>query len=150
MAIFKKYFIYLFLERGGGREKGGERNFNVCLPLVRPLLGIWPETQACALTGNRTSDPLLHSPCSIHWAIPARVNSFIINFPITLYTYESSFFIFCIYQMEYFYKELCQICYLVTLKSNVYSEVRKNVWLFLYFNFDLNASSNLNRWPKNY
>ena len=26
------------------------------LPLVRPQLGTWPTTQACALTGNRTGD----------------------------------------------------------------------------------------------
>ena len=25
-----------------------------------PLLGTWPATQACVLTGNRTSDPLVH------------------------------------------------------------------------------------------
>ena len=31
------------------------------LSLVCPLLGTWPTTQACALTGNRTGDPLLHS-----------------------------------------------------------------------------------------
>ena len=29
------------------------------LPLEHPLLGTWPETKACALTGNRTSDPLV-------------------------------------------------------------------------------------------
>ena len=27
-----------------------------------PKLGTWPITQACALTGNRTSDPLVHRP----------------------------------------------------------------------------------------
>ena len=32
------------------------------LPLTLPLLGSWPATQACALTGNRTSDPLVHKP----------------------------------------------------------------------------------------
>ena len=32
------------------------------LPLAYPLLGTWPTTQACALTGNQTSDPLLHRP----------------------------------------------------------------------------------------
>ena len=51
----KKDFIYLFLER----EKDRERNINVWLPLVCPLLGTWPATQACALTGNGTSDPLV-------------------------------------------------------------------------------------------
>ena len=29
------------------------------LPLTCPELGTWPETQACALTGNPTRDPLL-------------------------------------------------------------------------------------------
>ena len=32
------------------------------LPLVRPLLGTWPTTQACALTGNQTGDPLVRRP----------------------------------------------------------------------------------------
>ena len=29
------------------------------LPLEHPLPGTWPATQACALTGNQTSDPLV-------------------------------------------------------------------------------------------
>ena len=29
------------------------------LPLICPLLGTWSTTQACALTGNRTGDPLV-------------------------------------------------------------------------------------------
>ena len=44
--------IYLFLDRGEGREKEGEKNINVWLPLECPLLGTWPSTQACAPTGN--------------------------------------------------------------------------------------------------
>ena len=39
-----------------------ERNINVWLPLMHPKLGTWPATQAHALTGNRTSDPLVHRP----------------------------------------------------------------------------------------
>ena len=60
-TFFKKRF-YLFLERGkeGDREGEMERKINVqeiCwLPLAHPPLGTWPATQACALTGNRTSD----------------------------------------------------------------------------------------------
>ena len=55
--------MYLFLERGGGREKERDRNINVWLPLVvcTPS-GELATTQACVLTGNRTSNPLLHSP----------------------------------------------------------------------------------------
>ena len=59
---FFKDFIYLFLERGEGREKDRERNINVWLPLAHPLPGTWPPTQACALTGNQTSNPLVCRP----------------------------------------------------------------------------------------
>ena len=59
---FKKYLINLFLEWGGGKEKDWERNINVWFPLARPLLGTWPTTQACALTGNLTSNSLVHRP----------------------------------------------------------------------------------------
>ena len=53
--IFKKYFIYLFLERGREREK--ERETMICerninrLPLSRPQPRSWPTTQGCAPTG---------------------------------------------------------------------------------------------------
>ena len=40
-------------------EKVRERNINVRLPLACPLLGTWPASQACALTGNQTRDPLV-------------------------------------------------------------------------------------------
>ena len=43
-------------------EKERERNINVWLPLTCPLLGTWPAAQACALTGNRTSVPLVPRP----------------------------------------------------------------------------------------
>ena len=87
--FFKKFdfldFIYLFLERGEGREKEREKNINMWLPLMWPPLGTWPATQACGLTGNRTGGPLVRSPCSIHWATPARaklpLNWTIQNFP---------------------------------------------------------------------
>ena len=49
--------IYLFLERGERREKERERKIDVYLPLAHPLLGTWPTTQACALTGNQTRRP---------------------------------------------------------------------------------------------
>ena len=42
--VFLKDFIYLFLDTGEGREKERERNINVWLPLVCPLLGTLPAT----------------------------------------------------------------------------------------------------------
>ena len=61
LFIYFKDFIYLFLDRGEGKEKERERNFNRWLPLARPLLGSWPATQACALTGNPTDEALFRS-----------------------------------------------------------------------------------------
>ena len=74
--------MYLFLERGEGREKERERNINVWLPLTRPLLGTWPATQACALTGNQTCDllvyrlalsPLSHTSQGSHTFLPRAI-----------------------------------------------------------------------------
>ena len=51
--------MYLFLERRDGREKEGEKHQCVVV-FHMPLLETWPATQARALTGNQTSDPLVH------------------------------------------------------------------------------------------
>ena len=59
LFYFLNIFFSLFLETGEGKERERERNINVWLPLTWPVLGTWPATQACALTGNRTSDPLV-------------------------------------------------------------------------------------------
>ena len=68
------FLIYVFLERG--REGERERNISVWLSLTWSPLGTWSTTQACALTGNRTSNSLVCSLCLIHWATPARAESF--------------------------------------------------------------------------
>ena len=57
-SLFFKRFYFLFLDSREGWEKEKERNINMWLPLMRLLLGTWPVIQACALTGNGTSDPL--------------------------------------------------------------------------------------------
>ena len=49
--------FYLFLERGkGGRKRWREISVCGCLSCTT----YWPTTQACALTGNGTGDPLVH------------------------------------------------------------------------------------------
>ena len=62
-CLFFKIFIYLFFKKGEGREKGEEKyrrvtEASICYLLHAParVAGIWPTTQACVLTGNRTSD----------------------------------------------------------------------------------------------
>ena len=60
-SFFLKILFILFFREG---EK--ERNTNVCLPLVHPLLGTWPATQACALIGNQSGDPLIRRPVLNH------------------------------------------------------------------------------------
>ena len=56
--FFYKDFIYLFLERGEEREKEEEKH-QLVASRTRPQLRTWPTTQACALTRNQTSDPLV-------------------------------------------------------------------------------------------
>ena len=53
--FLKVLFIYLFLERGGGREKERERNISVWLPLMHPPTG----GLACnpGMCPNRESKP---------------------------------------------------------------------------------------------
>ena len=58
-SFLKTLFIYFGKE---GKERERERNINLWLPLVSPLTGTWPTTQACALTGNQTGGPLVHRP----------------------------------------------------------------------------------------
>ena len=65
LVFLLRFSLFVFLERGQGKEKERARNNNV-------WLGAWPETQACPLTGNRTSDPMVCSLRSVHWATPAR------------------------------------------------------------------------------
>ncbi|KAF6081718.1 hypothetical protein HJG60_008738 [Phyllostomus discolor] len=51
--LFFVFFLrfYLFLERGEGRAKEGEKHQYVVASHTPPT-GTWPATQACALTGN--------------------------------------------------------------------------------------------------
>ena len=56
------YFLKtLFIFREKGREGVREGEKHQC---VVPLM--WPPPQACALTGNRTGDPSVHSPRLTH------------------------------------------------------------------------------------
>ena len=56
---FKRFNVFIFRKRG--REEEKERNINVWLPPVHPPLVTSHHSaiQACALTRNQTSDPLV-------------------------------------------------------------------------------------------
>ena len=69
--FFKKYFVYLVLERGEKREKERERNINVWLPLVHPLLETWP----VPWQGIKPATLWFTGQHSIHWATPVRAAS---------------------------------------------------------------------------
>ena len=95
--IFLKIF-YLFLERGEGREKERDRNINVWLPLTCHLLGTWPTTQACALTGNQTRDLLVHrsalNPLN-HTSRGCFIKKSFINYAITIIPFFFPFIPLC-------------------------------------------------------
>ena len=60
LSLFLRFF--LLLERGEGREKEGERNMKVWLPLTCPLTGTWPAPQAYTPLGIQMAT-LLFSGC---------------------------------------------------------------------------------------
>ena len=56
VRVFLFKILFIFRERGRKWGRKRERNISVWLPLVQAQLGTWPASQACALTGNRTSN----------------------------------------------------------------------------------------------
>ena len=88
LFLFFKDFIYLFLERGERRETERERHQCVVTSHMHTLLGTWPATQAWALTGNRTGDPLVGSPA--------------LN-PLSQSSHGKSYFFY----LTYFYYKIC-------------------------------------------
>ena len=59
--VFILFYLFIFRQRRRKIEREGEKRQYVVASHT-PLLETWPATQACALTENRTGDPLLHRP----------------------------------------------------------------------------------------
>ena len=75
VCLFFKDFIYLLLERREWREKERERNINVWLPLVHPLLGTRPAPRHVPWLEIESATLCFAVRCSIHWATPATAGS---------------------------------------------------------------------------
>ena len=104
MYKVKKLFIYFQREGKGPRKRGREtwmleRNINQ-LPLICPLSGTRPATQACALTRNQTGDLFLYKQTS---------------HPLT-HTSQGNFFIYFGYQ---FIRWMVFKCFLIFCRLSV-------------------------------
>ena len=62
--FFLRFYLFIFRERAREREREGDKHRCVRdqLLLACVQLGTWTTTQACALTGNQTSHPLVLRP----------------------------------------------------------------------------------------
>ena len=58
--FLKRFYSLIFREWERGRNR--EKETSMCVCHLSAPLGTWPTTQACAPTGNGTSDPLVHRP----------------------------------------------------------------------------------------
>ena len=62
MGVFI-FLKILFIFRESGREGERREKKHQCVVASHaPLWRIWPTTQACALAGNRTGNPLVRRP----------------------------------------------------------------------------------------
>ena len=61
LTLKKILYLFIFRHRRKEAKREGDK-INVWLPFVCPPQGTWPATQASALTGNQTSDPLVCKP----------------------------------------------------------------------------------------
>ena len=61
-SYFKNFFyLFIFKERGREGEREGEKHQRVVTSSIPPTAGL-AATQTYSLTGNQTSDPLVHRP----------------------------------------------------------------------------------------
>ena len=70
--FLKRFYLFIFREREKEGEREGEKHQCVVASHVAPTTWDLAYNPGMCLTGNRTGDPLVCSPRSIHWAIPVR------------------------------------------------------------------------------
>ena len=72
--FLKRFCLFIFRQSGRG-EKEKERNINVWLSLMCPLLGTWPITWARPWLGTEPATLWFAGWYSIHWAKTARTKN---------------------------------------------------------------------------
>ena len=103
-CFLRRFYLFYFQREGEGRRKRG-RNINMWLPLAHPLLGIWPATQACALTGNQTCDPSLCTPMLNPLSYTIQDNNFRLSNTCTVISH-CGFNLYFLFLKEFFKKIL--------------------------------------------
>ena len=129
--FFLKYFLkrfYLFIQRR--REGQRERNINVWLSFECPLLGTWPTTQACALTGNPTGHPLVHRPALNPLSHTSQGYFYILPFPFLLYIIQGLFTSYKISWLIFYFSAYIVLPCLVFPKHSFL--INYLLWFFIY------------------
>ena len=67
--FFKDFYLFIFRQRGREGEREREKHPRVVASCAPPT-GDLATTLACALIGNRTSDPLIRKPALNHLISP--------------------------------------------------------------------------------
>ena len=68
LRFLKRFYLFIYFQTEGKEGRKVRRETSICeryidwLPLSHSQLLTWPATQACALTGNGTGDPLVCRP----------------------------------------------------------------------------------------
>ena len=78
---------------------------------MRPLLGTWPATQACALAGNQTGNALVLWPALNPLSHTSQGKLFIVYLKFTLNWV--TYFVFCVFY--FFFLSFCFLQNLATL-----------------------------------
>ena len=115
LSLFLRFYLFNFRERETEGEIEGEEH-QWWLPLVRPLLGTWPTTQACALTGSQTGDPLVRRPMFSALSYPSQGrNSHLLSTRLPSRHHDSPCPIFCHLTLG----QLClvRITFFITFKT---------------------------------
>ena len=77
LFILKIFYLFIFREKGGEREREGEKHQCVVASCTPPTgdLALKPRRVLRPGTLHPHPHPRIGSPCSVHWATPSRAES---------------------------------------------------------------------------